>query len=60
MDTEPPAKTPLDENDTDEMAGIDVGILTYAHDTDGTAVESLDLTEERNRLEREQRNRSRK
>ena len=42
------------------MVGIDVGILKYAHDTDGTAVESLDLSEERDRLEREQRKLSRK
>ncbi len=42
------------------MVGIDVGILTYAHDTDGTAVESLDLSDERDRLEREQRKLSRK
>ena len=40
--------------------GIDVGILKYAHDTDGTAVESPDLSEERERLERAQRNLSRK
>jgi putative transposase len=37
-----------------------VGILKYAHDTDGTAVESLDLSDERDRLEREQRKLSRK
>ncbi len=42
------------------MVGIDVGILKYTRDTDGTAVESLDLSEERDRLEREQRNLSRK
>ena len=60
IDTESPAKTPLDEIDTDEMVGIDVGLLKYAHDTDGTAVESLDLSEERDRLEREQRKLSRK
>ena len=42
------------------MVGIDVGILKYAHDTDGTVVGSLDLSEERDRLEREQRNLSRK
>ena len=40
--------------------GIDVGILKYAHDTDGTAVGSLDLSDERERLEREQRKLSRK
>jgi putative transposase len=60
MDTELPAKQPLEDIDTDEMVGIDVGILKYAHDTDGTAVESLDLSEERDRLKREQRNLSRK
>jgi len=40
--------------------GIDEGILKYAHDTDGTAVGSLDLSVERDRLEREQRKLSRK
>jgi len=60
MDTEPPAKASLDEIDADEMVGIDVEILKYAHDTDGTAVESLDLSDERDRLEREQRVLSRK
>ena len=60
MDTEPPAKPPLEEIDTHEMVGIDVGILKYAHDTDGTAVASLDLSEERDRVEREQRKLSRK
>ncbi|MEF8851336.1 MAG: transposase, partial [Haloarculaceae archaeon] len=60
MDTEPPAKPPLSDIDAENMVGIDVGILKYAHDTDGTAVESLDLTDERDRLEREQRNLSRK
>ncbi len=56
MDHEPPAKP---EN-PEKCVGIDVGILTYAHDTDGTAVGSLDLSDERERLEREQRNFSRK
>ncbi len=60
MDTEPPAKPPLKDIDTGEMVGIDVGILKYAHDTDGTAVESLDFSEERDRVEREQRKLSRK
>ncbi|MFD1589522.1 RNA-guided endonuclease InsQ/TnpB family protein, partial [Halorientalis brevis] len=60
MDSEVPAKKPLSELDADEMVGIDVGILKYAHDTSGTAVGSLDLSEERDRLEREQRKLSRK
>jgi putative transposase len=60
MDREPPARPPLEDIDTGEMVGIDVGNLKYAHDTDGTAVESLDLSSERERLEREQRALSRK
>ena len=53
MNREPP------EN-PEKCVGIDVGILKYAHDTDGTAVGSLDLTDERERLDREQRKLSRK
>ena len=44
MDTVLPAKPPLDEIDAENMVGIDVGILKYVHDTDGTAVASRDLS----------------
>ncbi len=37
----------------ERCVGIDVGILKYTHDSDGTAVERPDLSEERERLERE-------
>ncbi|ERG94506.1 MAG: transposase [Haloquadratum walsbyi J07HQW2] len=40
--------------------GINVGILKYAHGTDETAVGSLELSDERDRLERAQRDLSRK
>jgi putative transposase len=54
-------RKPLEKPDElTDMVGIDVGILKYAHDTDGSAVESLDLSDERERLEREQRKLSRK
>ena len=43
-----------------DAVGIDVGILKYVHDSDGLAVESPDLSDERERLERAQRNLSRK
>ncbi|WP_323677371.1 transposase [Halorubellus sp. PRR65] len=56
MDREPPEPPETPER----CVGIDVGILKYAHDTDGTAVGSLDLSDERERLEREQRSLSRK
>jgi putative transposase len=42
------------------VVGIDVGILKYAHDTDATAVESPDFSDERERLECAQRSLSRK
>ncbi|ERH00067.1 MAG: transposase [Haloquadratum sp. J07HQX50] len=45
MDTEPPAKPPLDKIDTENenTVGIDVGVLKYANRTDGVGVESLDV-----------------
>ena len=42
---------PEPPTDPESVVGIDVGILKYAHDTDGHAVESLDLSDERERLE---------
>ena len=60
MNSDPPAKPPLSDIDTGNMVGIDVGILKYTYDTDGTAVKSLDFSDERSRLEREQRKLSRK
>ena len=56
MDREPPEPPASPER----CVGIDVGILKYVHDTDGFAVGSLDLSDERERLEREQRSLSRK
>ncbi|ELY68317.1 RNA-guided endonuclease InsQ/TnpB family protein [Natrinema versiforme] len=56
MDRKPPEKP---ENPK-KSVGIDVGILKYTHDTDGHAIESVDLSDERDRLEREQRKLSRK
>ncbi len=56
MDREPPEPPANPE----KCVGIDVGILMYAHDTDGTTVGSLDISDERERLKREQRRLSRK
>jgi len=52
--------TPEKPENLEKCVGIDLGILRYAHDTDGTAVESLDLSDERERLEYAQRDLSRK
>ncbi|WP_330633585.1 RNA-guided endonuclease InsQ/TnpB family protein [Halocatena halophila] len=57
---ETPEAPPEKPENPEKCVGIDVGILKYAHDTDGTAVKSLDLSDERERLEREQRKLSRK
>jgi putative transposase len=47
--------SPAKPKNPDDVDGIDVGILKFAHDTDGTAVRSFDLS-----AEREQRTLSRK
>ena len=52
--------TPVKPEKPENVVGIDVGILKYAHDTDGYAIESPDLGDERERLERAQRDLSRK
>jgi putative transposase len=53
-------ETPEKPTDPDRCVGIDVGILKYAHDTDGYAIKSPDFSDERERLERAQRDLSRK
>ncbi|RJX47826.1 RNA-guided endonuclease InsQ/TnpB family protein [Halonotius pteroides] len=53
-------ETPEKPERPERCVGIDVGILKYAHDTDGRAIGSLDLADERERLQREQRKLSRK
>jgi putative transposase len=52
--------TPARPEDPEKVVGIDAGIIKQTHDTDGVAVEPPDLSRERDRLEREQRNLSRK
>jgi len=52
--------TPEKSENPERIVGIDVGILKYVHDTDGTTVESPDFSDERKRLERAQRELSRK
>lgn len=60
LGVETPDDTPEKPETPEKCVGIDVGILTYGHDTDGTAVGSLELSGERERLERAQRDLSRK
>ena len=60
LSVETPDNPPAKPDEPEQCVGIDVGILKFAHDTDGTAVGSLDLSDERDRLEHEQRVLSRK
>jgi putative transposase len=60
LSVETPEEPPAKPDDPERCVGIDVGIRKFAHDTDGTAVASLDLADERERLEREQGKLSRK
>ncbi|MFU8867902.1 RNA-guided endonuclease InsQ/TnpB family protein [Natronococcus sp.] len=55
-----PEKPALDELDSSNSVGIDLGILNYVHTSDGKTVDWLDLEDEYDRLRREQRNLSRK
>ena len=51
---------PSKPKNPEKCVGIDVGILSYTHDSDGFSVGSLDLSDERERLEHAQRDLSRK
>lgn len=55
-----PEKPALDNLDELDVVGIDCGIMKQTHDTDGLKLKPLDLTDEYDRLEREQRSLSRK
>jgi putative transposase len=60
LGVETPDDAPEKSDGVTDAVGIDVGILKYVHDSDGLAVKSPDLSDERERLERAQRNLSRK
>ncbi|MFB6179080.1 MAG: RNA-guided endonuclease InsQ/TnpB family protein [Halorientalis sp.] len=60
VERDTPEKPVPSEIDTANTVGMDLGILTFIHDSDGRQIERLDLSADRERLEREQRNLSRK
>lgn len=59
-DCDYPAKPPVETLTPADTVGIDLGILTFTHDSDGTAVTSLDETRDRDRIEHRHRELSRK
>lgn len=60
IETDAPEKPAVEDIDADDAVGIDLGVLNFVHDSAGRAVERLDLSDDRERLEREQRTLSRK
>ncbi len=60
IETGTPEKSVVEDIDVDDCIGIDLGITTFIHDSDGREINRLDLTTDRERLEREQRSFSRK
>jgi putative transposase len=57
---ETPPKPGVGNIDPGDCVGIDLGVLNYITDSDDRAISQLDLTDERERLEREQRSLSQK
>jgi len=55
-----PEKPAVDSLDTSNSVGIDLGIQNYIHTSDGKTVDWLDLEDDYERLQREQRKLSRK
>jgi len=60
IEVDGPEKTPVKDIDVGDCVGIDLGVLNFTHDSNGLVVDRLDLSEDRERLEREQRALSRK
>jgi len=59
-DADLPEKPDVNSLNTSNSVGLDLGILSYIHTSDGTTVDWLDLEDEYARLRREQRMLSRK
>jgi putative transposase len=55
-----PDKPAVEDIEPEDCIGIDLGIRSFVHDSTGRAVDRLDLSDDRERLEREQRSLSRK
>ncbi|MFB1065007.1 RNA-guided endonuclease InsQ/TnpB family protein [Natrinema sp. H-ect4] len=60
ISTDKPAKPTPKDIETEDTVGLDLGILNFIHDSDGRSIGRLDLSDEREHLEREQRSLSRK
>ncbi|MDR5674629.1 transposase [Halalkaliarchaeum sp. AArc-GB] len=55
-----PEKPDPEDIEPEDTVGLDLGVLNFIHDSDGRSIGRLDLSDDRDRLEREQRSLSRK
>lgn len=60
VEQEEPEKPDIEDIDPADTVGIDLGVLNFIYDSDGRSVDRLNLTDDREQLEREQRSLSRK
>ena len=60
IEIDQPEKPDPDTIEPEDTVGIDLGVLTFIHDSDGRTVGRPDLSSDRERLDREQRALSRK
>ena len=60
IEVDEPEKPAVEDIDVGDCVGIDLGVLNFTHDSNGLVVDRLDLSNDRERLEREQRSLSRK
>lgn len=60
VERDTPEKPDPEDIDLEDTVGLDLGVLSFVHDSDGRSVERLDLSDDRERLERGQRSLSRK
>jgi len=60
IDADAPEKQNVESIDPGNTVGLDLGVLNFVHDSNGCSIGRLDLTADRERLEREQRSLSRK
>ncbi|MFC6993244.1 RNA-guided endonuclease InsQ/TnpB family protein [Haladaptatus sp. GCM10025707] len=58
--TETPEKPTVKDINPEETVGLDLGVLNFVYDSKGRSIGRLDLSDDRERLEREQRSLSRK
>jgi putative transposase len=60
IESEAPEKPAPEEITPEDAVGLDLGVRSFVHDSDGRSIGRLDLSDDRERLEREQRSLSRK